>query len=398
MEPVRAQPTNKEEEAEEAWQSATFWVGLPGPHGLPGSWVVRKGIAVLIGVGATPSGKNVFMKARLIPETAREFRLVRAPHGTIVPPNLELSVQLESVPLGTGLSRTQKSSWSRLLTEPDYHGQKPSWSHRTTVGKVPAGASSSQSRTLADCPSGVGSQGDWTTMDKHSGHGSSECLLSWSRFPWGPDCHEPGFRPWGFLLREGSFFYSEALGRAGAGSGSLTTADSWTGAGSQSLTTADSRAGVGSQSLTTADSRAGVGSQSLTVREPFSAGNQMSSDKSWATGSETSPGDPSASGVEVTVVHRRTGLPRTNLMASQGGDRSFRWRSDAVWFHNCSSWQSWHDRHGLISEPDARYDWGQLMAGTEQADMMRVVSMATHTVGGTGSQSTQFTSPSQPPV
>ena len=37
-------------------------------------------------------------------------------------------------------------------------------------------------------------------------------------------------------------------------------------------------------------------------------------------------------------------------------------------------------------------------AGKEQADSVRVVAMATHTAGRTGSQSTQYTGPSQPPV
>ena len=83
--------------------------------------VARTGTAVVIGVGATPTGKNVLTNVRLLPKAAREVRLVWAPHGAVVPLNPELSVQLELASPGTGLP------WAKVQLEPAPHGARLLW-------------------------------------------------------------------------------------------------------------------------------------------------------------------------------------------------------------------------------------------------------------------------------
>ena len=165
------------------------------------------GIAVAKGVRVTPAGKNVHTNVRLIPEVVREFWLVRAPHGAIVPPNPKRTA-------GSG-----------------------SCGNRTTMDEGPAEASSSWSRTSVDSPAGAGYRGDRSTADKHSGHGSSAKSVgsAGAPFPWGPVYHEPGLRQWQFLLREGSCFGQEAQ---------------WS---SESLTTVDSQGTVSSGNWTSSD-------------------------------------------------------------------------------------------------------------------------------------------------
>ena len=175
-------------------------------------------------------------------------------------------------PAGVGSSR------NRTTADEGPAGVCSSWSRSgTTAGEGPAGASSSQSWTTADRPAGLvlegtrllqintldtvppgairlrmggsagaGSLGDWTAVNQASGHATSSSG------------------------KEGSSAVKSS--RAGAGPESLTTADSW--------------AGVGSQSLTTA---------------AISSGNRTSSGTSRAMSSESSPADPSPTGVEVTV-------------------------------------------------------------------------------------------------
>ena len=149
---------------------------------------------------------------------------------------------------------------------------------------------------------------------------------------------------------------SKSGSSAGAGSlGNWTTAN-WasdhgtSSSGKEGSAVKSIQAGAGSESLTTADSWTGVGSQSLTYHRQSGSHflrNWMSSDKSLATSSETSPGDPSPPVVEVTadtsppqnrsVLDQPDGLPGGQLIQVKIRRRLLT-----------------QLRQGLISEPDAQ--------------------------------------------
>ena len=155
------------------------------------------------------------------------------------------------------------SSQSQTTTDRSPAGVGSSW-NQTTTGEGPAGASSSWSRTTVDHPAGVSSRGDQTTADKHSGHGSSGSCTSKNGGSAGDVC----------LGDQTAVNRASGHGTSSSGKeGSFAVKFSWAGAGSESLTTANSQGGVGSQSY--------------------------------------------------------------------------------------GNWQSWHNRQGIICEPDARYGWGQ---------------------------------------
>ena len=78
--------------------------------------VTRTRIALAIGVRTIPNGKDILTKGHQVPEAAMEVLLVRAPLKAVVWPNSELTVQLESVPLGTGLP------WTKVQLELTHHG------------------------------------------------------------------------------------------------------------------------------------------------------------------------------------------------------------------------------------------------------------------------------------
>ena len=98
--------------------------------------------------------------------------------------------------------------------------------------------------------------------------------------------------------------------------------------------------------------------------------------------------------VQLELVHCRTGLPCTALTASRGGG-SFRSRRRLL-----AQLQQLIE----LTQPTGAHQWtGRTVrlkpaVWTDQADTVRVVSMATHTTGDTGPQSTQLTGPLQPPV
>ena len=80
--------------------------------------VTRTGIAVAIGVRMIPAGKDILTNGHQVPKAARETWLVRAPHVAVVPPNPKMTVQLESLPPGTGLPGT------KVQLESAHHGAR----------------------------------------------------------------------------------------------------------------------------------------------------------------------------------------------------------------------------------------------------------------------------------
>ena len=223
MEPVRAQPTTEgEEEAEEAWQNAAS-VSRKTPWQLAlkiqktrqqrnRRWKISESAQVcwleshskallfhgirtmrhhrhlLRGWRETmicheernrcsdrghddSHEKDIITSGHQVPEAVREVQLVRAPHGAVVPQNPELTVQLELVPLGTGLLRTKVQLWS------SHHGA--GLPRIVQLELIPE-------RTRLP-------------QTKHSGHCSSGSHTSKSG----------AFRPWDFHLRQGRFFCHE---------------------------------------------------------------------------------------------------------------------------------------------------------------------------------------------
>ena len=273
-----------------------------------------------------------------------------------------------------GSSAGSGPSWSHSLSKsradrPAGVGSSGNW---TTADEGPAGVDSSRRRTTTDrSPAGVGSFWNWTT----TGEGPARASSSWSSTTM---YHPAGV---GFLRVAD---YPRQHSGHGSGTffsvkeGSSAVKSSWAGAGSESLTTTDKWAGAGSQSLTTAaDSQGAVCSR-----------NQTTSDKSRATSSETSPGDPSSLGVEVTAD------------ASPAGANSLKSRSAANWPDSLPGGRiiqvkircrllTQLEQMTELTQPTGAHQGHSIAeargtAGTDQADMVRVVSMATHTTGEMG--------------
>ena len=138
---------------------------------LPGGWremvigVTRTGIAVAIGVRMIPTRKDIFTNGHQVPEAARETWLVRAPHGAVVPLNPKLTVQLESLPPGTGLPGTKVQLESAHhgaglpLTEAQLelvpHGTGLPWA-RVQLEPTPHGAGLPRTIQLESFPEGTG--------------------------------------------------------------------------------------------------------------------------------------------------------------------------------------------------------------------------------------------------
>ena len=212
--------------------------------------------------------KRHFANGHQVPEAAREVQLVLAPHRAVVPPNPELTIQLESLPPGTRLPRMKVQ-----LELAPHRARLPRTGAQ--LASVPPGTRLPRVRVqLEPAPHGAGlpwtiqlgvsSRGDQTTADKHSGHGSSGSCTSKNGGSAGDVC----------LGDQTAVNRASGHGTSSSGKeGSFAVKFSWAGAGSESLTTANSQGGVGSQSY--------------------------------------------------------------------------------------GNWQSWHNRQGIISEPDARYGWGQ---------------------------------------
>ena len=149
------------------------------------------------------------------------------------------------------------------------------------------------------------------------------------------------------------------------------------GASSESLTTTDSRAGAGSQSLTTADSQGAVCSR-----------NQMTSGKSRATSSETSPGDPSSLGVDVTLDASPAGASLTESRSAMNrpdglpGGRIIQVKIRTPFAHTVTA-----DDGANTTDRGSSVNWMHSFAeangtaGMDQADMVGAVSMTTHTTG-----------------
>ena len=112
-----------------------------------------------------PTGKDIFTNGHQVPEAARETWLVRAPHGAVVPLNPKLTVQLESLPPGTGLPGTKvqlESAHHRAglpLTEAQLnlvpHGTGLPWA-RVQLEPTPQGAGLPRTIQLESLPEGTG--------------------------------------------------------------------------------------------------------------------------------------------------------------------------------------------------------------------------------------------------
>ena len=133
---------------------------------LPGGWremvigVTRTGIAVAIGVRMIPTGKDIFTNGHQVPEAVRETWLV---NGAAVPLNPKLTVQLESLPPGTGLPGTKVQlelvphgtglPWARVQLEPTPHG--PGLPRTIQLESLPEGTGLPQTNTLDTVPPGA---------------------------------------------------------------------------------------------------------------------------------------------------------------------------------------------------------------------------------------------------
>ena len=287
------------------------------------------------------------------------------------------------------------SRWER-------HSHKRSSSSQSSKGNL-AGSGSSRSCSSTesedDCPAGVTSSRNWTTRDEGpAGVGSSWSQTttdSWSHFLRGPDCHRQTL--WAIRLRVGLQLEPLPLG---------------TGTGLQAIglppparkvllpwSPVELELAQRTWLLSTVelewDLRAWL---PPTVREPFPLGTGPR-----LTCLETSPRDPSPSGIEVTADASPAGAGALQNWSAVDcpdcfpGGRIFQVKIRHRLFTHLQQLTE-------LTQPAGAHQWNgrtiQLRSAVrmDQADSVRVVSMATHTAGDTGPQSTQLTGPLQPPV
>ena len=337
---------------------------------LPGGWremvigVTRTGIAVAIGVRMIPTRKDIFTNGHQVPEAARETWLVRAPHGAVIPLNPKLTVQLESLPPGTGLPGTKVQLESAHhgaglpLTEAQLdlvpHGTGLPWA-RVQLEPTPHGAGLPRTIQLESFPEGTGLP-QTNTLDTVP-----------------PGAKRPRV---GLLLEP-----------CPLGTGPLRT-------GLQAIGLPPPARKV---LLPWSPVELELTLRLLpTVREPFPLGIGPP-----LTILETSPRDPSPSGVEVTADASPAGAGSLQNWSAVycpdclPGGRIFQVKTPSAYTVTATNRADTADRGSSVAGRTVRL---KPAVWTDQADTVRVVSMATHTTGDTGPQSTQLTGPLQPPV
>ena len=242
--------------------------------------------------------------------------------------------------------RGRRSSWSRLIMEPDYRGQKPSWSRfLPELDYHGWGSSWSQLLTELDYhgPSSWSRFPEGSRLPQTNTLDMVQWLSSPSRkvlLPWNPVKLELALRAWLLLTVE----LEQAL-RAWL----LPTV--W-----------EPFAPATRQPLTSLWPR---------VLRPVVRIHLL-----WELRLLRTP-------IQLEPVHWRAGLPRTDLRASRGTDHSGQDRTPFAHTVTANGGANTTDRGSSVNRMHSIAE-ASGTADMDQADMVRVVSMAMHTTGDTG--------------